>query len=120
MNAMILTSTNAYRCVHVFQHDRHSMHPQTSIRQPVRIDAWFGQRTLQPPGLKEQLAFPRRYTARKPIRLHSCVMQLGHCTLLWCSSTSLPDIGASQWLEARKVEVSSCCTYLGPPVGAFQ
>ena len=60
MNATSLTGTDACRCVHVFQHDRHSMHPKASIRRPGRIEAWFGQRTLQPPDLKEQLAFPRR------------------------------------------------------------
>ena len=55
ISAMSLSSTNACRCMHVFQHD-----PKASIRRPGRIEAWFGQRILQPPGLKEQLAFNRR------------------------------------------------------------
>ena len=48
--------TNACNCMHVLRHDAHSMHPRASIRRPGRPEAWFGQKTLQPPGLKEQLA----------------------------------------------------------------
>ena len=62
ISAMSLSSTNACRCMHVFQHD-----PKASIRRPGRIEAWFGQRTLQPPGLKEQLAFPRRWGMQKDL-----------------------------------------------------
>lgn len=62
MNAVSLTNTDPCRCKHVFHHGRHTMHPKASIRRSGRIEAWFGQRTLQPPGLKEQLAFPRRYS----------------------------------------------------------